>query len=87
LSNAEVASSKINILGFFKNNLAIDNLCFSPQLSFNHLSHINVSIHFSKSKTKFDSAFFRAFSISLFVALGLAKSKLSFIDKLNKLLS
>jgi hypothetical protein len=58
LSSAEVASSSISILGFFRNNLAIASLCFSHQLSFSHLSQISVSIQFSKSNTKFASAFF-----------------------------
>jgi hypothetical protein len=82
-----VASSNINILGFFKNSLAIDNLCFSHQLSFNHLSHITVFIQFSKSKTKFASAFFIASFISLLVALGLANKRFSFMLRLNRLLS
>jgi hypothetical protein len=43
LSRAEVASSSTRILGFFKNNLAIEILCFSHQLNFSHLSQIIVS--------------------------------------------
>ncbi|MBT3729190.1 hypothetical protein HOG27_03885, partial [bacterium] len=79
--------SKISILGFFKNNLVIDSLCFSHPDNFNHLSQITVSIHLSKSKTKFASAFFRANSISFFVALGFAYNRLFLIVSLNKLLS
>jgi hypothetical protein len=87
LSKAEVASSSTSIFGFFKNNLAIANLCFSPQLSFNHLSQIIVSSQFSNSYTKVASDFFKANSISFFVALGFAKSKLFLIVSLNKLFS
>ncbi|MDF1682558.1 MAG: hypothetical protein P1U46_02125 [Patescibacteria group bacterium] len=62
-------------------------LCFSHQLSFNHLSPIIVSIHLSKSKTKSALAFLSAFSNSSFVAFGLEKRRFSFIEALNKLLS
>jgi hypothetical protein len=60
LSKADVASSKINIFGFFKNSLAIDNLCFSPQLNFKPLSQIIVFNPSFKSNTKLASAFFNA---------------------------
>ena len=48
VSRAEVASSKINILGFFKSALAIATLCFSPPESFKPLSPTIVS--YSKSR-------------------------------------
>jgi hypothetical protein len=47
LSSDDVGSSSISIFGFFKNILAIANLCFSHHDNFNHFSHISVSIHFS----------------------------------------
>jgi len=87
LSSALVASSKIRILGFFKNNLAILSLCFSHQLNFNHLSQISLLIQSFKLKTKFASAFFNAFFISSFFAFGLANNKLFSIVSLNKLIS
>lgn len=40
LSRAEVASSSISIGGFFKNTLAMDNLCFCPPDNFIPLSPI-----------------------------------------------
>jgi hypothetical protein len=44
LSRADVGSSKIIILGSFKNIFAIANLCFCHQLNFIHLSQISVFI-------------------------------------------
>jgi hypothetical protein len=49
LSSAEVGSSKIIILGFFRNILAIANLCLCHQLNLIHLSHISVSTQSDKS--------------------------------------
>ena len=48
VSNADVASSKTNIFGFFKRALAIATLCFSPPESFNPLSPTKVSYPSSK---------------------------------------
>jgi len=43
VSSAEVASSKINMGGFFSNALEIANRCFCPPESLAPLSPINVS--------------------------------------------
>ena len=48
VSRAEVASSKINILGFLRRALAIATLCFSPPDSFKPLSPTIVSYPNSK---------------------------------------
>jgi hypothetical protein len=82
-----VASSNTIILGFFRNNLAIEILCFSNQLSFNPLSHITVSNQSFNLKTKSAFALFRAVFISLSGAFLLAYNKLFLIDVLNKELS
>jgi hypothetical protein len=87
LSSAEVASSNIKILGFFKNNLAIASLCFSHQLNFNHLSQIIVLIHLSSLNTKLASAFFSASSISSSLASLFANNKFSLMVVLKRLLS
>ena len=49
VSKAEVASSKINILGFLRRALAIATLCFSPPDNFSPLSPTTVSYPNSKS--------------------------------------
>jgi hypothetical protein len=87
LSSAEVASSRTNISGFFRNNLAIDILCFSPPESLSPLSQITVLIPSFKSNTNSASADFRAVSISFFVALGFANLRFSSIERLKRLLS
>ena len=87
LSRAEVASSSTKISGFFKKSLAIDILCFSHPESLSQRSQIIVFIQSFKSNTKSASAFFRAISTSLFVALGFANFKFSSIDRLKRLLS
>jgi hypothetical protein len=87
LSNAEVASSKIKISGFFRKIRAMLILCFSHQLSFNHLSQIIEFNHFSVLNTNDAFAFSRASSISFIVAFGLANLKFSKIVVLNRVLS
>jgi hypothetical protein len=82
-----VASSKIRISGFLRNNLAIESLCFSQPLNFNHLSQITESSHFSSFNTKSASAFLSAISKSVLVAFLFANKRFSLIVRLNKLLS
>jgi hypothetical protein len=87
LSSAEVASSSTIIFGFLRKSLAIFSLCLSHPESLSHLSQIIVSSHLSKVNTKSASAFFRAFSISFFVAFFLAYLRFSKIVVLKILLS
>jgi len=64
LSRAEVGSSRIIISGFFRNILAIANLCFSHQLNFIHFSQTSVSSQCSNFFTISSIlAFLRAFQI------------------------
>ena len=71
LSNADVASSSINIFGFFKNTLAILILCFCPPDNFTPLSPTYVSYpSFNSEINSWAPASFAASIISSFVAFG-----------------
>ena len=88
LSNALVASSKINKCGLRNKDLAIDILCFSPPLSFKPPSPIIVSIPFSARCNKLSQlAFCKASFKSASVAVLFTNNKFSLIVPANKLVS
>ena len=83
-SKDDVASSRINILGFFNNALAIDNRCFSPPDNFNPLFPTNESNLSGKLLMKsYILAFLHASINSDSLASSFAYNKFSFIVPLN----
>ena len=80
-----MASSKINIGGFLRNTLAIDNLCFWPPESFTPLSPMKVSYPSGRFIIKlWIFALFAASMISSSVASCLPYLIFSLIVPVNK---
>ena len=85
VSTADVLSSKIKILGFFKIALAIQSLCFWPPETFEPPCSIFVSyLSLNDSINSSAWAILHAFLISSSLANSLPHNKFSLIVPLNK---